>query len=404
MNILITGSFLFPTGIAASARLRNLAKGFKEAGANVFVIASSPPFLENKYPIKQWIDYEEGIKLIFASDNKNKFNNKRVRKRLIYFESIKNTANLLRNFVQENEVDAVFLYGRSYLLFNNILKVTEKYVIPTILDVVELPTLELGFHEYLIHPFTLDSYLSHKKIATRVDVICSITTSLEKLCGHSTSKKYLLPSIENWNETTLVEIYKNDIFTFSYVGALLEKDAPDKLFEFIRLLQEREIDFKIKIIGRYENTSEGRSWKDKFESESNFEKHLIWVGETTDEDLALHLRSSDGLVLLRQNRKIEEFSFPTRLVEYLKTSKPVFITNKGDIPIYLNHMETACFIDPINLSNSMNDIVEVMQNKNLAKKLGKAGFEVGKKQFNRTFHAAQLLTLVRQLKKQEVVI
>ena len=67
-------------------------------------------------------------------------------------------------------------------------------------------------------------------------------------------------------------------------------------------------------------------------------------------------------------------------------------------------METACFIDPTNLSNSINDIVEVMRNKNLAKKLGEAGFEVGKEQFNRTVHADQLLTLVRQLKQQEVIV
>ena len=404
MNILITGSFLFPTGMAASARLRNLAKGFKEAGAKVFVIASSPPLSENKYPIKEWIDYEEEIKLIFASNNKNKFNSKRVRKRLIYIESIKHTATLINHIVGKKKIDAVFLYGRSYLLFNSILKITEKHKIPTILDIVELPTLGLGFYEYLIHPFTLDSYLSHKKIATRVNVIASITTALEKLYDHSTSKKYLLPSIENWNEIVPLEIIKNDVYTFSYVGALLEKDAPDKLFQFVKILQEKEIDFKIKIIGRYENTSEGRGWKSKFEAESKFEKHLIWIGETTDEELALHLRSSDGLVLLRQNRKIEEYSFPTRLVEYLKTSKPVFITKKGDIPIYLNHMETACFIDPTNLSNSINDIVEVMRNKNLAKKLGEAGFEVGKEQFNRTVHADQLLTLVRQLKQQEVIV
>ncbi|MDF1865108.1 MAG: hypothetical protein P1U70_09755 [Saprospiraceae bacterium] len=53
MNIIITGNFFFPTGMAASARIRNLAKGFRDNGANVYIIATSPPFKSNVYPIHE---------------------------------------------------------------------------------------------------------------------------------------------------------------------------------------------------------------------------------------------------------------------------------------------------------------------------------------------------------------
>ncbi|MDF1865107.1 MAG: glycosyltransferase [Saprospiraceae bacterium] len=343
--------------------------------------------------------YDKGIELIFATSSQNKFiNNERIKKRVAILKSIRNSNLILDDLIHQKDIHGLFLYGRSYLTFNGILRKSKKHNIPTILDVVELPTLNIGFHEYIIHPFTLDSYLSFKSSSRHVSALSFITTSLQNLYGHVNCEKYLLPSIESWKLEKVHQQLDNNVFVFSYVGALLEKDAPNRLYELLKLLCLEQIEFQIKIIGRYEKFSEGRSWKQKFKDVAAFQKHIIWVGEVTDDELAIHLEKSNGLILLRQNRKLEEYSFPTRLVEYLKTSRPVFITDKGDIPIYLEHMKTACFIHPSDMSKSLSDIIKIMSNPSIGEKIGIGGFRIGSELFNRKFHSEKIIKLFQKLK------
>lgn len=400
MKIIITGNFFFPTGMAASARIRNLASGLIEAGCEkVYIIAASPPIDDVNYPIQNWIKFKDGIHCYFATGSTNKlFKSDRIKKRIILLKSVTSTKKAIQELTKREEIGGIFLYGRSYFTFRSILKLAQNKSIPTMLDVVELPTLNKGFHEFFIHPFTIDSYWSYKKSAKEVDFLAFITNGLRSLYNHTSCKKYLLPSIEKW-EVVLKNIpQSNEQFTFSYVGALIEKDAPDKLLPLLELLCTKNVDFRIKIIGRYDRYSEGRKWKKKLSETEKIKEKIIWVGEVNDQELENQLFSSDGLILLRQNRSIEEFSFPTRLVEYLKTSRPVFVTNKGDIPLYLEHMESAFFIHPTNLENSIDELIELMMDSSLCREIGRNGFMVGQKQFNRVFHAQRIIELFKGFK------
>ncbi len=402
MKIIILGSYLFPTGIATSARIRNLARGFKEANAEVYIIAGSPPFNDHNYSIGEWFDYEEGIKLYFTSDNKSSFKSIKLRKRLIFLDCVRKASNVVKQLIKQDKIDAIFLYEHSYLNYSKIIQTAKKQSIPTILDIVEIPIMKLKFSDLFTHPFQIDAYFSHKKLTPKIDIHSSITTYLQKLYDHTPSIKYLLPSIEAWDAPSNKPFDNSEVFTFAYVGALLEKDAPDRLFEFIDSLIDRKIDFKIKIIGRYESTAEGKSWMNKFKAEKRMNDFIVWLGETSDDELMNNLISSDGLILLRQNRIIEEYSFPTRLVEYLKTGNPVFITNKGDIPVYLEHMKNACFINSFDVSKTIDDVIEIIKNRSLAKEIGTNGYQTGRKVFNRKNHAQELINIIEQLNKNEL--
>jgi glycosyltransferase involved in cell wall biosynthesis len=84
-------------------------------------------------------------------------------------------------------------------------------------------------------------------------------------------------------------------------------------------------------------------------------------------------------------------SFPTRLVEYLRTGRPVFVSDVGDISRYLRNGTEAVLLDPRDPRRVASAIARVALRADRGAEIGRRGREAGARHFDRRRHAARLL-------------
>jgi glycosyltransferase involved in cell wall biosynthesis len=398
MHIVIAGYFYFPTGMAASNRIKNLALGFINSGATVDIIAYKKTYYE-QIELDEITYFEHlGIKIDFAIDSDKK--RTKWEKAFLNSDASKTIVAKLQLLKEEKGIDMIFLYGDSYLLLNPIINFAKKNNIVTAIDIVEYRVKMFSALYYLSYPMALDILAGNLFLPGKVDLICTITTFLQKKYS-KIKPTYLFPSIENWSNTEAnARIVEGQPFKFLYIGTLIKRDAPDQLYAIVKALKNMKSNFKLLVVGRFEKNPEGIKWSKIFESQ--FNDNITLLGEISVKQLKDYVNQADGFILSRQDAITERFSFPTRLVEYLKEAKPVFAASVGDIPKYLTHMKEAILIDPEKPEGCIEDICNVINNREFAYEIGINGFNKGREVFNNITHSKNILQKMSDLKKSDV--
>jgi len=189
-------------------------------------------------------------------------------------------------------------------------------------------------------------------------------------------------------------------FKLLYVGSLTSRDSPSILFDAMRILVRRHLSIQLNIIGRYESISEGRHFTYIAQNDPLLRDVVTFLGEISDQELQRHLRCADGLILTRRNAQTEIYSFPTRLVEYLKVGIPVFVSRVGDIPLYLRHMIDAMLISPDDPESIADSVVQLVNYPARAKTIGLQGRSRGQECFNRQIYANRIIEFAKELKSK----
>ncbi len=93
-------------------------------------------------------------------------------------------------------------------------------------------------------------------------------------------------------------------------------------------------------------------------------------------------------MLTRRDARAEVLSFPTRLVEYLRVGRPVFVSDVGDVSRYLRDGEDAVLLHPRDPRRVAAAIAAVAVRADRGAALGRRGREAGARAFDRRTHAA----------------
>jgi glycosyltransferase involved in cell wall biosynthesis len=406
MNVVIAGPFWFPRGTAATARIRNLALGLRECHARVHVLAMAPPprmagasrqgvlefegiTYEHVAPIGAavdgWLDADRTIPRL----------RRRLLDRLAWFGSTSGATlaarKRLRRLIDRGECDLLLIYDSSALRMTPLVRLSRARGVTSILDVVE--TAEQLCRERSAGPLDVvanwDIAVGLSKTATLFDGLTVITTGLEAFYRERGCLKTLvLPSIESWPAAPPPEPTANRSFRLTSVGSLLPRDAPELLLEAMRILAQRGVDVTLDLVGHYEATAGGRRLRELCAQDPALGR--VVLGALSDAALQAQLLGSDGLVLTRRQARTEELSFPTRLVEYLRFGRPVFVSAVGDISRYLKEGE-AVFLDPGDARGMAEAIAAVASRPDRGALIGCRGREAGARAFDRKTHAARLL-------------
>jgi len=390
-NCLIVGSYTFPYGIAASARIRNLAYGFRDNGYTVYILAISPPFgAKGK---TEWHEFDDNIFVRYLQENVPEKTWKNPTKRSMFFlRNLISSSKFIGELCHRKPLDFAFIYGRGYLSLKGILKECKKNNIFSILDITELPATYSSLLDLCLHPLRLDSLVGEKMLVGKANMLTCISTKLSS--RYNNKLKYILPSVEAWEDVVFVSTTKKEVFTFLYVGSFMEKDNPTLLLKFFSELLEAEISFRLKVIGKYEYLKEGISWKNTFRSK--FKNQVKFLGEASDSVLRQEMNSADALLLLRNTSTLEEYTFPTRLVEFLKSGRMVVTSPTGDIINYLTHLNNAFFIEYDKVTHAVKEIRNLISNRQIVTEIGKKGLVVGKKHMNRHVHTSAIISMYEE--------
>jgi glycosyltransferase involved in cell wall biosynthesis len=406
VNIVIVGYFWFPEGSASAARVRNLALGLRDCGARVHLMPLVPPLpgaragdyrglsyehvAPREAPVDGWRDPQRTVPRL----------GRRLQDKLRWFAGLYGAAPVARRRLEERigrgACDLVLVSDRSALRMTPIARLCRARGITSILDVVEAS-------EHLrsrLSALYWDYAVGTRRTPRLFDGLTVITTGLERLCrARGCPRTLLLPSIEEWPAAPDPLPTGRRGFHLSSVGTLRPRDAPEVLLEAVGLLGGRGLDVTLDLIGQYEGTPEGRFFQERCAGDPVLRRIVRFVGALGDAALRERLGASDGLVLTRRQARTEELAFPTRLVEYLRHGRPVFVSAVGDVPRYLRDGVDAVLLDPRDPGRVAGAIAEVAARPDRGAPIGRSGRQAGARAFDRTHHAARLLEFATSLRR-----
>lgn len=377
--------------------MRNYALGFRDCGAQVQVLAMAPMQAARDNPRGVPLAYE-GITYTRTSalDLRPLARGVgRLRWLIGLYGSIWPTRQRLKQLIQNRQCDLFVSYGRNAALLWPLLKLCRAHGVPTVLDVTELAEYFNGLGGKF-SPIYWDWQLGANHMPRDFNLITTITYALaDKYRALGCRQVMVVPSIEAWDNLPPVETLSgHDEFRLVYVGALIDRDAPDVLLDALRLLRARSVAVTLDVLGRYQRSREGSMRAARLQADPMLRSSVNLIGEVNDEELTQRLRSADGLVLLRRDAPTEVAAFPTRLVEYLKQGRPVFVSDVGDVRRYLRPEIDAVLLAPGDPTQTADAIQRVAQSADRGYALGVQGRVRGAECFDRVVHAARVLDAV----------
>lgn len=115
---------------------------------------------------------------------------------------------------------------------------------------------------------------------------------------------------------------------------------------------------------------------------AKLEKRILYSKAIEATDVIKVVMNAKYLVLPRPDSYQAKGGFPTKLGEYLATSKPVIATRVGEIPLYLKDKESVFFCDPGSVTSLTKTLDFALSNIELATKIGVKGREVAEEHFS----------------------
>lgn len=405
MNVVIVGGFWFPTGTASAARVRNLAEGLAECGASVHVIAMVPQPHGGDGRHRDGVTYEYAAPLEAAADGWRDAERTvpRLRRGPLHtarwfaglYASTPRACRSLRERIDRGACDLVIVYERSFLRMAPLARLARSRGIPVVLDVVEAS-------EHLRHrrasPVYWDFVAGARATPRLFDAVSAITTGLEALYrAQGCAETLVVPAIERWDAPLVEPPAAEGRFRLTCVSALQERDAPEMLFALAKALHRRGAPVGLDVAGHYDGTARGSAARSRCAADPEL-AGVRFLGSLGEGALESQLRGSDGLLLTRRAARAEELAFPTRLVEYLRHGRPVFVSDVGDVSRYLVDGRDAVLLDPRDAERAAAAVAAIVRRGDRGASVGLAGRAAGARAFDRRLHAARLLELAASLR------
>ncbi len=410
LNVVIVGTFWFPRGAASAARVRNLALGLRRQGARVHVITMVP--LPAAYreaaagagaecggvsyecvaptsaAVAGWRDADRTVPRLRG----------RLDDKLRWFAGLyaatPHARRRLRERMERRECDLVLVYDRSAVRMTPLVRLCRERRVPAVLDVTETS-------EHLrrrMSPLYWDFALGTRRTARLFDGLTVITRGLAAYYrARGCRRTLVVPALEEWRPAPPPPPTGHPQFRLTYVGSLQPRDAPEMLFETVRLVASQGVPLALDVIGHYEGTERGRRCLRRCAEDELLSRTVRFLGTQSDDRLAEHLAGSDGLLLTRRDARTEALSFPTRLVEYLRHGRPVFVSDVGDVACYLRDRWEIVLLDPRDPRRAAEAMSETVRRGDRGASIGRRGREAGARSFDREVHAARLLDFAAEL-------
>jgi len=173
-----------------------------------------------------------------------------------------------------------------------------------------------------------------------------------------------------------------------YSGSFGEKDGVEYIISAVKKLSAKRDDCTLILTGKGKNLVQILALiKD--------DENIHYQGFLEEDLFYPFIHRADILCMTRTDSAFANAGFPFKLGEYLSTGKPIIATDVGDIKQYLVNMEDAIIIQT-GSSKQIADAIELLiDNEDLAKKIGNSGRIKCSKYFDPETNGKKLFLLVR---------
>lgn len=331
------------TNTANANRLKCIIDGYIENDCDVTI------FGFGKHSVEDYKD-NNNVKIFSLFDSNNKY---------ICF-----IVSLCRLLLKYNKFTYVFLpFTNPFLLLPFIILKRKTILIH---ERTELPSLAIS-------GINLKLYLY---LCRKIDVLLVISKALKQYfisMNVEEGKIIIFPMLVNPRRFEIKNSRKYDFDYLAYCGDMgSNKDGLMDLISSFNYFSTINDSFKLLLIGGTSNKNEYnkiRNYVDKL----GLTDKVIFTGKVKAVEVPPLLSHSTVLLLARPNNEQASYGFPTKLGEYLATSKPVLVTNTSDISYYLEDEKTCFIVEPSKpklFAQKLLSIVENYDNSLLVAKKG----------------------------------
>jgi|GEM_PF-1198930 len=397
LKLIIVGWIAFPFGAASGERIRLLAKGLNELGANVRVLTTRAIAYrqEDIRPggsmVFQCVPYEP---LAGFTGGGERPPGQRL---ALYLEAIRKLQRRLEDLARTGGVTAVLAYTRSYLLLSSVSRVCRSFRLPLFADCVEWFTpshYTLG----VLNPFCWDNHLGRNLCARRCRGIIAISKYIENRCRQRGVPTLRIPALYDFDTVNSPNPVKaNTGFDLMYVGNFKADDGFLETCLGVRAARAKGCPVRLLCVG-------ARDWPKWIHGPAanliealKRDDAIRLLGRLPEEQYHSVLRTPDAHVLLRTRSITTQAAFPTRLPQLLATGRPVFTTDVPDVPDYLTDRKDAHVLPagPHLPSIFAERLAESWRDPNLGVNLGLAGLKQAQQCFDYQRHALRLLEFIK---------
>lgn len=388
MSIVIFGdSFSIPEGDASTNRVHSYAKGFAENGITIHVICFANNYTyEGEGQMDGYYFYNP-----FGQKIRSKyFLFRRWKKLLKYFKTF-----FLANDINKNDkITAFICYTETSLtlLFGLLLA---KYCKSKII----LERSEHALRNYQ------DSYFRkiHGKIKLFIelkssDSIFCISNYLVNFYRKSGFKKKLFLVPSTVDPSRFVQ-NKEKPFSFPYIGYFggltFVRDNVDILIRAFAKINENHPEVHL-VLGGFCSEKQKKQINDLI-TQLNIDDKVELLEYLKRQEILNYVIHSEILVMVRANSTETQASFPSKLTEFLVTSKPIISVNIGEISDYLTDGINIFLVKPEDINALSEKLTFVLDNYQFAKEVALKGKELTDSIFNYNFQARRIISFINSI-------
>jgi glycosyltransferase involved in cell wall biosynthesis len=389
MAFIIFGDlFSFPEGDASTNRVYTYSKGLSENGINVHVICFGNNYLENHEGKTEGIQYYNPFN---QSKRSSYFVVRRWQKLIKYFRTIA----LIRRINKQDKISIIMIYTLRFSTFLLSWYASRIYKTKLIRECSEHPLIhyQKGTFRKIegLVKLRIESYLCDS-----IFCISRFLVDFYKSRGLPGHKLFLIPSTVDPGRFTLNGEKPLPYSYIGYFGGLtFYRDNIDVLIRAFALISEKYPDLYL-VVGGFCSENE-RKQIEKLIQELNLSLKVNLLKYLSRSEIVRYIEHSDILVMVRAKDLETQASFPSKLTEYLATSKPLVTVNVGEIPDYLTDGVNAYLVEPGNINELAEKLDYVLNNYKLALEVAKGGKLLADTTFNYSYQAKRIIQYVKTL-------
>lgn len=321
-NILYVGGFVLPDRNAAAQRVIAIAKGFRDLGHRVVFLNYSDQVKESHWAVYSGFDCYNMPK----------------RGMYQHLTSIEDAVSI----IEEKQITAVVAYNYPAVAMRKLISWCRKHGVKCYADVTEWYVAQGNLIFRVIK--TLDTEWRMRLLHPKMDGVIAISDYLYNYYKDKVPTVKIPPTVDVQDEKWNVQPAERDMdkTVFVYAGnTSAQKERLDLILDAASSLQDR-CAMELRIIGitreQYE-TIYGRKAP---------EGYAEFLGRISHTEVIREVTSADWSIIIRDNNKVVQAGFPTKVVESITCGTPVIANGFSNITNYLDeHNSILCSQDSI---------------------------------------------------------
>jgi glycosyltransferase involved in cell wall biosynthesis len=174
------------------------------------------------------------------------------------------------------------------------------------------------------------------------------------------------------------------------------KDGVSDLIKSFKLLSKRFSDLTMYIIGDAPHSNTLAKLKE-LSVELGVADKIVFTGRVARDEVPKYLCNATMLALERPPSLQADYGFPSKVGEYLATGNPVVVTNVGEISWFLEDGVSAFIVEPGNPDDFARKMEYVLENPEIAKRVGLKGREVAYSRFDYKVQGKRIIEFLQNI-------